>query len=918
MLIRPTVNGTQRVLDVWPGSSLLAVLRDELGLYGSKNACEQGECGSCSVWLDGELVCACLVPAAQADGREVRTVESLAEDGRLHPVQAAFLDAGAVQCGFCTPGMVVAAVDLLERDPSPSDAAIREALAGNLCRCTGYQKIVDAVRLASGRSDVPAAATGRGGVGEPARRVDGVPKVTGSFDYGSDLRADDMLWGATLRSPHASARIRSIDTSEARRSPGVACVMLAGDVPGKSTFGLEYSDQPVLAADVVRYEGEPVALVAAERLEQARRAAALIEVDYEPLPALVDMEEALRPGAPTVHDLGNVLRHVHILHGDPEGAEADVWVEGYYETAMQDQAALGPEGGLAVPTEDGGVDLRVTTQWLHVDRRQIAPCLGLPEEKVRVTLAGVGGAFGSREDIHVQIHACLLALRTGRPVKMSYGREESFHGHVHRHPSRTWIRYGATRDGCLVAADVRLLLDGGAYASASPAVLANASTFAAGPYEVPNVRIEGTVVYTNNPPCGAMRGFGAPQVCFAYESAMDELATKLGMDPVELRLKNALRTGSVLPTGQVLEGSAPVREVIERCATIPLPQPGPLRGRDPVEYPGGTGNVGRGEAIKRGVGFAVGFKNVAYSEGFDDAAEATVALSAGPDGPVAEVHTAAVDYGQGLYTVLAQIVRTELGVEHVVVRPADTGAGSAGSTSASRQTTMTGGAVRAACREIRAELDERALVEPIRRTCTYHHRPTSGFDEQGRGDIHASFSFAAERAAVEVDEELGLVRVVQVAAAQDAGRVVNPQGAEGQIEGGTAIGLGLALMEQLQVDGGVIRNASFTDYLVPTILDVPPVASELVEEPDPGAPYGVKGIGELSTVVATPAIVAALRAATGRALNRVPVTPDDLVGIRPPAATEGPAPVPDVPGQQAIPEYLGMGLGQQELMKGRV
>jgi CO/xanthine dehydrogenase Mo-binding subunit len=760
------------------------------------------------------------------------------------------------------------------------------------------------------------------GIGESARRIDGEPKVTGAYAYGSDLEVDGMLWATTLRSPHASARIRSIDTAAARRAPGVLAVLTAEDLPGRTTFGLEFFDQPVLAGEVVRYEGEPVAIVAAESAEQAQHAAELIDVDYEPLPTVTDMEQALRVDAPRVHEFGNVLRHVHILHGDPDRADADVWVEGYYETAMQDAAALGPEGGLAVPAHDGGVDLHVVTQWLHVDRQQLAPCLGLPEDKVRITLAGVGGAFGSREDIHMQAHACLLALRTGRPVKMAYGREESFHGHIHRHPSRTWIRYGATRDGRLVAADVRLLLDGGAYASSSPAVLANASTFAAGPYEVPNVRIEGTVVYTNNPPCGAMRGFGAPQVCFAYESAMDALAAKLRIDPVELRLRNAVHTGSVLPTGQVLSGSAPVREVIERCAAIPLPAPEPAGGRDPLEYPGGAGNVSRGEALKRGVGFAVGFKNVAYSEGFDDAAEATVTLTPGPDGPVAGVQTAAVDYGQGLYTVLAQIVRSELGVEHVVVHPANTAVGSAGSTSASRQTTLAGGAVQTACHEIRAELDqqqldEHGLDEPITRTCTYHHRPTTGFDEAGQGDIHASFSFVAERAVVEVDEELGLVRVVQIAAVQDAGKVMNPQGAQGQVEGGTAMGLGLALMEELQLVDGVVRNASFTDYLIPTILDVPPVVSEFVEEPEPGAPYGLKGIGELATVAATPAIVAALRNATGRTLNRVPVKPDDLVGIRAPAASAARAPVPDVPGQQAIPEYLGLGLGQQELMKRR-
>ncbi|MGZ8741043.1 MAG: xanthine dehydrogenase family protein molybdopterin-binding subunit, partial [Gaiellaceae bacterium] len=419
--------------------------------------------------------------------------------------------------------------------------------------------------------------------------------------------------------------------------------------------------------------------------------------------------------------------------------------------------------------------------------------------------------------------------------------------------------------------------------------------------DVPNVRVEGTVVYTNNPPCGAMRGFGAPQVCFAYESAIDALAARLGVDPVELRLRNALRTGSVLPTGQVLAGSAPVRQVIETCAAIPLPEPEPTSG----------------DAIRRGVGFAVGFKNVAYSEGFDDSAEATVTLRAGPDGPAAEVRTAAVDSGQGLYTVLAQIARTELGVEDVVVAPADTSSGSAGSSSASRQTMMAGAALQAACREIRAELDANGAAESITRTVTYHHRATTGFDEDGHGDIHVAFAFVAERAVVEVDEELGLARVVQLAVADDAGCVVNPQGAEGQIEGGAAIGLGLALMEELQLEEGHVRNGSFADYLIPTILDVPPVISEFVTVPEPGAPYGVKGIGELATIAATPAIVAGLRAATGRTLNRVPVTPDDLLGHRAPAATAGRPPIPDVPGQQAVPEYLGLALGQQELMKAR-
>jgi len=766
------------------------------------------------------------------------------------------------------------------------------------------------------------------GVGESVRRIDGVPKVKGSFAYGSDLWHEDMLWGHTLRSPHAHARIRSIDVAEAVASPGVHAVLLAGDVPGKKTYGLEFADQPVLAWDRARYQGEPLAIVAAEDPELARRAVARIAVDYEVLPAVTDMEAALEPGAPHVQELGNVLRHVRIVHGDPD-AEAVVWVEGYYETGMQDQAPLGPEAGLAIPAEDGGVDLHVSTQWLHVDRQQIAPCLGLPEHKVRLYLAGVGGAFGAREDVHMQIHACMLALYTGRPVKMSYGREESFYGHVHRHPSRIWMRHGATRDGKLVTVRARLLVDGGAYASSSSAVIGNASTFACGPYEVPNALIEGTCVYTNNPPCGAMRGFGAVQACFAYEAQMDKLAKALAIDPVELRVMNAMSTGSIMPTGQVVKGSAPVREVIERCATIPMPSEDPDgdRRRDPISLPGGVaGNVGRGESIRRGVGFAVGYKNIAYSEGFDDSSEARVTLSRGAGGrPVAEVHCAAAEVGQGVHTILAQIAREELGVEDVIVHPSDTFVGSAGSSSASRQTMMSGGAVQLACEAVNEELTRRAgqaaraeiddyLDEPISATRTYHHRPTQPLDENGQGDVHVSLAFAAERAVVEVDTDLGLVRVVQIAAAQDVGRAINPQSVSGQIEGGTAQGLGLALMEEIQVSGGQVKNASFTDYLIPTILDMPPVVSELVEAPEPGVPFGAKGVGEPSTIVAPAAIAAALRAATGRDLNRIPVRPDDLLGLTPAIHPRQPWPAaPDVPGPKPVPEYVGLGAGQQEL-----
>jgi len=787
----------------------------------------------------------------------------------------------------------------------------------------------------------------RGTVGESVRRVDGVPKVKGLFLFGSDLWAEGMLWGYTLRSPHPSARVRRVDIAKAVATPGVAAVLLAADVPGKKTYGLEFADQPVLAQDRVRFAGEPVAVLAAVDLETARRAAAKIVVEYEALPAVTDMEEALRPQAPRVHDFGNILRHINIIHGNPDAA-ADVWVEGYYETGMQDQAMLGPESGMAIPAEDGGIDLYVATQWLHVDREQIAPCLGLPLEKVRLHLAGVGGAFGAREDVSMHIHACMLALRTGRPVKMAYSREESFYGHVHRHPARIWMRHGARSDGRLVSVYARILLDGGAYASSSAAVIHNAATFAAGPYEVPNARIEATCVYTNNPPCGAMRSFGAVQAAIGYEAQMDKLARALGLDPVALRRRNALQTGSVLPTGQVLRGAAPVREVIQRCAAIPLPEDGPPARRDPLSLPGGAGNVSRGERLRRGVGFAVGYKNVAYSGGFDDSAEARVRLFAGPGGAIVEVHSAAAEVGQGIHTILAQIARTELGVEHVVLHPADTAVGSAGSTSASRQTMMSGGAVQLACAAVREELFSRVrtwseregrrlrgalaleggqvtaggepvaaveefLEEPIEQTRVYHHRQTTPIDAQGQGDPHVSFGFCAERAVVEVDEELGLVRVVQLAAAQDVGKALNPQGVTGQIEGGSAQGLGFALMEEIQVEKGLIKNASFTDYLIPTILDMPNVISEIIEEPEPGVPFGAKGVGEMSTIVSTPAIVAALRDATGRELNRVPVRPDDLIGLSPPVTSPGPPPSPDVPGPDAIPKYHGLAAGQEIL-----
>ncbi|ADJ43731.1 carbon-monoxide dehydrogenase large subunit [Amycolatopsis mediterranei S699] len=739
------------------------------------------------------------------------------------------------------------------------------------------------------------------GVGTSPRRPDGTVKVRGEFAYSSDLWHEDMVWGVTLRSPHPYARIASIDIAEALAVPGVYAVLTHEDVPGVNRYGLEHADQPVLASAVVRYQGEPVALVAADHPETARRAMKRIVVSYEELEPVTDSEAAVAGEGPSLHEGGNVVRHVKIRRG-PQDRTADVVVSGVYEVGMQDQAFLGPESGLAVPDTEGGVDLYVATQWLHVDQQQIVAALGLPIEKVRLTLGGVGGAFGGREDLSMQVHACLLALHTGKPVKMVYNREESFYGHVHRHPAKMYYEHGATRDGRLVYVRTRLYLDGGAYASSTGAVVANAATLGVGPYKVDSAAVDCWGTYTNNPPCGAMRGFGAVQAAFGYESQMDKLAAACGLDPVEIRVRNAMSEGDLMPTGQVVDAEAPVAELLSRVREMPMP---PERPFDLRHMPGGVSNTTHGEGVVRGVGYAVGIKNVCFSEGFDDYSTARVRLQLVGGEPAATVHTAACEVGQGLVTIMQQIVRTELGVDQVTVLPMDTSIGNGGSTSASRQTYVTGGAVQAACVAVRARLlsrfDQRVRVvggklvaadgqvladlvdvladDVYDETVEWRHRPTSSLDpETGQGTAHVQYAFAAHRAVVDVDTELGLVKVVALDCAQDVGKALNPQAVLGQIQGGSAQGLGLAVMEEIQTSGGKIRNPSFTDYLIPTVLDMPPMIIDVLERPDPHAPYGLRGVGEPPTISSTPAIVAAIRAATGLALTRVPVRPEHLTG----------------------------------------
>ncbi len=757
-----------------------------------------------------------------------------------------------------------------------------------------------------------ALATGTGArVGVSAPRPDGIPKVKGEFEFSSDLWAEGMLWAHILRSPHASARIVSIDLTAAWKVAGVRSIVMQEDVPGARMYGLEHHDQPVFAHDVVRFYGEPIAAIAADHPETARRAAEAIVVKYEVLTPLVDAEVAIT--APPIHPDGNVFRHLVIRHGDQD-VVGDVIVEGNYEVGMQDQAFLGPESGLAIPEEGGaGIDLHISTQWLHSDLWQVAAALALPEEKVRLHLSGVGGAFGAREDVSMHVHLCMLALKTGRPVKIVYSRLESFLGHVHRHPAKMFYRHHATREGKLVRVEARLVFDGGAYMSSSGAVIANAACFAAGPYNVPSAHIDGWAVRTNNPSCGAMRGFGAVQTCYAHESQMDKLAAACGIDPLAIRRMNVIRTGDRCITGQILDGTAPAGEILDMLAAAPLP-PDTRATDEMMARPGGAGRTADAHHVRRGVGYALGWKNLMFSEGFDDFSTASCTIV---DGKVS-IKSACAEVGQGFVTIAQQIARTVLGVDEIELEPADTLIGSAGSTSASRQTWMSGGAVNAACEAVRDRLIAAAaqrwgvaatgieLRDGFIRTLSgefdislaeftkgekfydlieYRHRPTFRLDDNGQGDAHVSWAFAAHRAIVDVDVDLGLIRVVDIATTQDTGTILNPLSVLGQIEGGTAQGVGLAVMEEIVLStDGRVRNPSFTDYLIPTALDMPTVTvAGLYTEPEAGAPFGAKGVGEPPTISSTPAVAAAVRAATGLELPRVPIRPQDIALAHRPA-----------------------------------
>jgi len=900
------VNDLAHRLEVAPKTTLLQVLRDELHLLGTKNGCGQGHCGACTVIVNGRAVRSCITLVARLDGAHVETIEGLARGDELHPLQQTFIEQGAVQCGFCTPGMIMAAKALLDTRPHPTREEIVKALAPNLCRCTGYASIIRAIEAASSKEQPsfpfkPSKLQTRV-VGKPVPRPDALAKVTGQAIFAADLYFDNMLHAKVLRSSRPHARIRRIDTSKARAIPGVVAVLTADDIPGTRTHGTVRADWPSLCWDKVCYTGDALALVAAETEAIAEEALSLIEVEYEPLPAVFSPQEALTPGAPLVHENtpGNLLKHIKVRKGDVKAGftHADLIVEQEYHTPFIEHAYLEPEAGVAVPGPDGRITVYVGSQIPFEDRRQVAEALAIPREKVRIVQTAVGGAFGGKEDITVQIPTALLARATGRPVKLVFTREESMRVHPKRHATTIRLKVGATLDGKLTAVEATIWGDAGAYASLSEPVMTRTATHVAGPYQVPNVKIDCYTAYTNNPPAGAMRGFGVPQAIFAIESTMDILAERLGLHPLELRRRNALRVGSVTATGQLLRESVGLLETIERveAAVRELSQEMLV----PLE-----------RDKHRGWGFACCLKNVGLGGGLPDTAGAAVDLTDDRD---AVVRIGAAEVGQGLVGIAAQIAAEVLGVpyERVQVVVGDTDRTlDGGPTVASRQTFITGNAVYYAALKVREQLaaavaealdvppdalafaagqvmarDGRKVSlkeaiaiakkegRPLSAEHVYQPPATTPLGEPG--DQHFAYGFATQAALVEVDSQTGKIEVLKVIAAHDVGRAINPRAIVGQLEGGVVMGMGFALSEELKVKEGVVENADLARYRIPRVGQVPEIMPIIVEAETAEGPFGAKGVGEITSIPTAPAIINAIHAAIGVRITDLPATPEKI------------------------------------------
>ncbi len=901
-MIRFGVNGSEASCDVPPATRLSEVLRGHLGLKGTKSGCDAGDCGACTVLIDGEPACACLVPVAQAEGAQVTTVEGLAASPKGALLQRAFLARGAAQCGICTPGMLIAAASLLEREASPGRAAIADALGGVLCRCTGYAKIIEAVADAAAGMIHVEAMPGQGrAVGARIVRLDGGPKVSGKELFGADAIPSDALWVKAIRSPHHRAAFTFGDLDGFLAAhPGLVHVLTARDIPGRNVFGVipPFADQPVFAAGEARFRGEAVAAVVGERAAIEALDLSLFPVAWQERPSVLTIEAALEEAAPQLHAQrhGNILVRGRVERGDACAtlANAEVSVEGHFETAFVEHAYIEPEAGWARRVGDR-IEITAATQAPYLDRDDTAAIMGLPPESIRIIPSACGGGFGSKLDLSVQPYVALAAWITGRPAAMVYSRPESIQSTTKRHPAVMRSRMAATRDGDLLAMDFEGDFNTGAYASWGPTVANRVPVHASGPYVVPNYRARTRAVLTHCVPAGAFRGFGVPQTVVAQEQMLDMLAEKLGIDALDFRIRNALTDTTPTVTGQVMGDGVGIRD----CFRALKPHWTELR-RDAMVFNATAGRRRRGVGV---AGMFYGCGNTSLPN------PSTIRLGLKPDGRLS-LHQGAVDIGQGSNTVIAQIAADALGLPIALIDlvSADTDlTPDCGKTSASRQTFVTGTAAERAGRALRRmllrlanageeavlELDgatlvvrEEAVVRSVdlaglRRDAHGYVQcaeetfdpPTSPLDENGQGIPYAVYGYGAHLAEVEVDMQLGLVKVLRVIAAHDVGRAINPVLVEGQIEGGVAQGIGMALMEEFTPG----RGENLHDYLIPTIGDVPPVTSILIERESSAGPFGAKGIGEQALIPTAPAILNAICHATGARVTRTPATPDRVL-----------------------------------------
>nr|WP_245947327.1 molybdopterin cofactor-binding domain-containing protein [Jannaschia seohaensis] len=879
------------------GERLSHTLRERLDARDVKVGCDAGDCGACTVLVDGAPVCACLMPTHAAEGREVKTLRGLAVDPLHARLAEAFEAHGAAQCGICTPGMMVSALALLSETPAPSEPEVMDALGGVLCRCTGYRKIVAAV-VATGaktaaRADEPA---GPGHVGTAMRRVDGAGKTAGTERFGDDVAPPDALVLRVLRSPHARAAFAFGDLDAWTRStPGIVCVLTAADIPGENRFGVipAFADQPVFAEGEARFRGEAVACIVGEPEAVAALDEATIPIDWSPRPAAETPDLARAPGAPQLHAdrADNLMCTGFVACGDAEAAlaRADAVVEGRFTTSFVEHAYIEPEAGYA-EMQGERIAVHACTQAPMMDREALAAILGRPETDIRIVPTGVGGGFGSKLDLSVQPYLALAALKTGRPVRLAYSRAESMQSTTKRHPADMRVRIGATSDGRLLGMRFDGDFDTGAYASWGPTVATRVPVHASGPYRIADYRAEARGIHTHNPPAGAFRGFGVPQAAVAQESLFDMLADRLGLDRLEFRIRNALTDGQPTVCGQIFAQGVGIRACLEALRPAWTEE----RAR---QRPHG--------ARLRGVGVAAGW----YGCGNTSLPNpSTFKAGLTPDGRIV-LHQGAMDIGQGASTVMAQIFATALGVEvaDVTLIGADTDlTPDGGKTSASRQTFVSGNAARLAGESLRAAILARANAGEgavIRRDAgalaitdgARTHRldltampadpegyvlraeetydpPTKPLDANGQGAPYAQFGYAAHLAVVEIDAAMGTVHPLRFVAAHDVGRAVNPLLIEGQVEGGIAQGLGMALMEEY-LPG---RTENLHDYLIPTIGDMPPVETIIVECTDAHGPYGAKGLGEHVLIPTAPALLNAIADATGARMTRLPVTPARL------------------------------------------